>query len=81
MINRKVCKKKYLSWVYDVDRKIRHSGSLFGITRLIVLVSENYLSFHFPKLNPSRVFYCNKKADKLPNTDSSTFLSYQKCEC
>ena len=29
-----VCKKKYLSWVYnEVDRKIRHSGSLFGITR------------------------------------------------
>ena len=24
---------KYLSWVYDVDRKIRHSGSLIGITR------------------------------------------------
>ena len=20
------CKKKYLSWVYNVDRKIRHSG-------------------------------------------------------
>ena len=33
VINRKMCKKKYLSWVYDVDRKIRHSGSLFGITR------------------------------------------------
>ena len=24
-----VCKKKYLSWVYGVDRKICHLGSLF----------------------------------------------------
>ena len=31
MVNQKVCKKKYLSWVYCVDRKIRHSGSLFGL--------------------------------------------------
>ena len=29
----KVCKKEYLSWVFGVDRKICHSGSLFGITR------------------------------------------------
>ena len=33
MVNQKVCKKKYLSWVYGVDRKICNSGSLFGITR------------------------------------------------
>ena len=33
MVNQKVCKKKYLSRVYGVDRKICHSGSLFGITR------------------------------------------------
>ena len=33
MVNQKVCKKKYLSWVYGEDRKICHSGSLFGITR------------------------------------------------
>ena len=33
MVNQKVCKKKYLSWVYGVGRKICHSGSLFGITR------------------------------------------------
>ena len=33
VVNQKVC-KKYMSWMYDVDRKIRHSGSLFGITRL-----------------------------------------------
>ena len=26
-------KKKYLSWVYGVDRKVRQSGSLFGIIR------------------------------------------------
>ena len=30
MVNQKVCKKKYLSWVYGVDRKICHSGSLFA---------------------------------------------------
>ena len=33
VVTQKVCKKKCLSWVYDVDRKIRHAGSLFGITR------------------------------------------------
>ena len=33
LVSQKVCKKKYLSWVYGVDRKIRHSRSLFGITR------------------------------------------------
>ena len=33
MYQKLVCKKKYLSWVYGVDRKICHSGSLFGITR------------------------------------------------
>ena len=32
MVNQKVCKKKYLSWVYGLDRKICHSGSLFGIS-------------------------------------------------
>ena len=31
MVNQKVC--KYLSWVYGVDKKIRSSGPLFGITR------------------------------------------------
>ena len=33
VVNQKVCKKKYLSWVNVVDRKIRHLGSLFGITQ------------------------------------------------
>ena len=28
-----VCKKKNLPWLFDADRKIRPSGSLFGITR------------------------------------------------
>ena len=31
--DRKVCKKKNLSWLFGTDRKIRPSGSLFGITR------------------------------------------------
>ena len=31
--DQKVCKRKYLSWVYGMDRKICHSESLFGITR------------------------------------------------
>ena len=30
--DRKVSKKKNLSWLLDADRKIRPSGSLFGIT-------------------------------------------------
>ena len=33
VINLKMCKKKYLSCVYDMDRKIRHTELLFGITR------------------------------------------------
>ena len=31
--NQRVCKKKNLSWLFGVDRKIRPSWSLFGITR------------------------------------------------
>ena len=31
MVNQRVCEKKYLSWVFGVDRKIRHSGSVLGI--------------------------------------------------
>ena len=33
VVNQKVCKKKYLSWMYGAVRKICHSGSLYGITR------------------------------------------------
>ena len=33
VVNQNVCMKKYLLWVYGVDRKICHSGSLFGISR------------------------------------------------
>ena len=33
VVNQKICKKECLSWVYGVDRKICHSGSLFDITR------------------------------------------------
>ena len=33
VMNQKVCKKKYLPWMYGVVRKICLSGSLFGITR------------------------------------------------
>ena len=31
--DQKVCKKMNLSWLFGVYRKIRPSGSLFGITR------------------------------------------------
>ena len=30
--DQKECKKKNLSWFFGADRKIRPSGSLFGIT-------------------------------------------------
>ena len=62
MVNQKVCKKKYLSWVYFVDRKIRHSGSLFGLVmpisdsrdRLFFLstsyIHERYLYFNTAKI-------------------------------
>ena len=33
VVNQKVCKKNYLLREYDVDRNIRHSRSLFGITQ------------------------------------------------
>ena len=39
--NRKVCKKKNISWLYGADRKIRPSGSLFGITRQSVVMSNS----------------------------------------
>ena len=41
MVNQKVRKRKYLSWVYGVDRKICHSGSLLGITK-----QENCKVYH-----------------------------------
>ena len=57
MVNQKVCKKKYLSCVYGVDRKIRHSGSLFDITRqasseasLVMPISDHYDRFFYPHL-------------------------------
>ena len=31
--DQKICKKKNISWLFGADRKIRPSGSLFGITQ------------------------------------------------
>ena len=62
MVYQKVCKKKYLSWVYGVDRKICHSGSLFGITRLaewcrsVILVTD----FSIHTLHPWKILIISK---------------------
>ena len=39
--NKKVCKKKYLSWLFGADRKNCPSGSLFGITRQSLVLPNN----------------------------------------
>ena len=59
MINRKVCKKKYLSWVYDVDRKIRHSGSLFRhhSASLVMPISDPRDRFFYPHHTPMKDTY------------------------
>ena len=36
-----VCKKKNLSWLFGVDRKIRPSGSLFSITRKSLVMQNS----------------------------------------
>ena len=42
--DQKICKKKNLSWLFDVDRKIQPSGSLFGITRHSLKHIQNSLA-------------------------------------
>ena len=53
MVNREICKKKYLSWVYGVDRKICHSGSLFGI----MPISDPRERFFYPHHTPMKDTY------------------------
>ena len=49
-----MCKKKYLSWVYDVDRKICHLGSLFGMP-----ISDPRDRFFYPHHAPMKdTFSC-----------------------
>ena len=59
MANQKVCKKEYLSSVYGVDRKIYHSGSLFGITRasLMMPISDPRNRFFYPHHTPMKDTY------------------------
>ena len=47
-----VCKIKNLSWLFGVNRKLRPSGSLFGITRqsLVMPNSDPRTDFFYPHL-------------------------------
>lgn len=49
VISRKVCKKTYLSWVWDAERNIGHSGSLFS--------SDPRDGFFYPLLMPMKDTY------------------------
>ena len=58
MVNLKVFKKMYLSWVYGVDTKIRHSGSLTGITRQASMpISDPHDRFFYPYHTPMKDTY------------------------
>ena len=55
--DRKVCKKKNLSWLFGTDRKIRPSGSLFGITRhsLVMPNSDPRTDFSIRTSHPCKI--------------------------
>ena len=62
MVNQKVCKKKYFSWVFGANRKICHSGSLFGIIRhhsasLVMPISDPRDRFFYPHHTPMKDTY------------------------
>ena len=40
--DQKVCEKKNLSLLFGVDRKFRHSGSLFGIARHSLMMPDSH---------------------------------------
>ena len=44
----KVCKEKNLSWFFGADRKIRPSGSLLGITRQSLVMTNSDPRRMFP---------------------------------
>ena len=55
--DQKACKKKNLSWLFGVDRKIRPLGSLFGITRLslVMLNSDPRTEFSIHTSHPWKI--------------------------
>ena len=57
--DRKVCKKKNLSWLSGADRKIRPSGSLFGITPASLMMpnSDPRADFFYPHLTSMKDSY------------------------
>ena len=67
--DQKVYKKKNLSWVFGVDRKIGRSGSLFGITRqsLVMPNSDSRTDFTIRTSHPWKILifqtirYCMRK--------------------
>ena len=62
MINQKVCKKKYLSLAFGVDRKIYHSGSLFGI---VMPISDPRDRFFYPHHTPMKDTYFLEWLERL----------------
>ena len=55
--DRKVCKKKNPSWLFCAERKIRPSGSLFGITRLcqVIPISDPGTDFSIRTSHPWKI--------------------------
>ena len=61
--DQKVCKKKNLSWLFGVDRKIHPSGSQFSITRhsLVMPNSDPQMFFfylHLTLMKDSYILIC-----------------------
>ena len=55
VVNQKVCKKKYLSRVYGMDRKICHLGSLAS---LVMPISDPRDRLFYPHHTPMKDTYC-----------------------
>ena len=54
--DQRVCKKKNLSWFFGVDKKIRPSGSLFGITPHLSSMKDSSNLTHVI-LSMGRIFF------------------------
>ena len=67
--DQKVCKKKNISWLFGVDRKIRPSGSLSGITQqsLVMPNSDPRIDFLFALHSHERFLYYKRTRSTLWN--------------
>ena len=75
--DQKVCKKKNLSWLFGTDRKIRPSGSLFGITRLCKQwPSDGFFYLHHTTMKDSYILAYQMKFSTIFTSADKSYLTY-----